>query len=211
MIAIGIAGASGSGKSLISEELARSLPNCSVLGTDSYYRDLSGMPAADRAAVNFDRPEALDWDRLLDDFRRLRAGGRVAVPRYDFASHARLPETRGLGPCQVAVLEGLHALWDARVRRLLDLAVFVEVAQEVCLARRIRRDVAERGRTETSVREQWRRHAVPMYREHVLPKRRHADLALDGTRPPGASVASILQALEAVRAEAPPARLHSGV
>ena len=211
MIAIGIAGASGSGKSLISEELARSLPNCSVLGTDSYYRDLSGLPAADRAAVNFDRPQALDWERLLDDFRRLREGGRVAVPRYDFASHARLSETCGLGPCQVAVLEGLHALWDAQVRRLLDLAVFVEVPEEVCLARRIRRDMAERGRTETSVREQWRRHAAPMYREHVLPKRRHADLALDGTRPPGESVDRILQALAAVRAEAPPARLHSGV
>ena len=180
---IGIGGPSGSGKTRVARELANDLAGISVLGADSYYLDRSGLAPSALAAFNFDAPTALDWDLMARHLRWLKDGRRVGVPRYDFATHSRLPVPQWVEPCETLVLEGLFALWEPRVRSLLDLAVFLDAPQEVCLARRIARDTATRGRTEASVREQWRRDVVPMFLQHVLPTRSWADLVLDGTAP----------------------------
>ena len=193
MYAIGISGASGAGKSLVASELARLLPGSGVVSMDSYYADLSGLPVAERAAVNFDSPEAVDWDMLDLQFRRLRRGERVEIPKYDFATHTRSGVLQESGAWSVVVLEGLFALWQPRIRSRLDCAVFIDAPEEVCLARRIARDVSLRGRTEASVRNQWIRDVAPMFRSHVLPTREHADLVVDGSRPPVESAGAILR------------------
>lgn len=192
MYFIGIAGRSGSGKTRVADEVVRLCPRAGVLATDAYYRDLVQVSAAEREAVNFDAPGALDWELLVTHLVRLHAGASVSVPRYDFASHVRLPQTSLLAPCDVLVLEGLFALFDHRVRELLNLAVFIDVAEEECLRRRIDRDTGSRGRTEASARAQWERDVAPMYARHVAPTKAHADLILDGTAVPTDSARAIL-------------------
>lgn len=211
MIAIGIAGASGAGKSHVAQELARRLPGCGILCTDSYYRDLSGWSPAERAKVNFDHPAALDWTMLVSQCHQLRDGRKIAVPRYDFQTHIRLPAPRELGPVDVLVLEGLFALADARIRSLLELSVFVDTEEAVCLARRIERDTAHRGRTDASVRKQWRSTVLPMFREHVLPTRQHASLVIDGAQPPAKSACKIVRKLRKGGSPSPASSLHSGI
>ena len=157
MVVVGIAGLSGSGKTLLASHVAELSAGTGVLCTDSYYRDIGGLPLAERDAVNFDAPEALDWDLLLSHLQRLRAGRGIDVPKYGFATHERLASDRRLEPVPLLVLEGLFALAEPRVRAMLDLAVFVDAGEEVCLARRIARDTAGRGRTKESVLRQWRR------------------------------------------------------
>ena len=198
MYCIGIAGRSGSGKTRVSAELVRLWPQARVLATDAYYRDLSQLSVAERGAVNFDAPAALDWELLVADLTRLRSGASVRVPRYDFATHTRMPEPALLAPGEVLIVEGLFALFDRRIRKMLDLAVFIDAAEEECLRRRIERDIACRGRTEAFARAQWERHSAPMYERHVLPTRAYADLFLDGTAAPAGLARLVAEAVACV-------------
>ena len=210
MVLIGISGLSGSGKTVLAGRLVPLLPACESLSTDAYYRDLSAMAPPERAAINFDAPSALDGDLLVDHLERLAGGGTAPVPRYDFAAHARLAGASRIGPCESLVLEGLFALWHPAVRAMLDLAAFVDAPEETCLQRRIARDTAGRGRTEASVRAQWERDVLPMFRRHVLPLREGAGIVVDGTRPPEESAGRIVRRLRpAGRGPALPS-LHSG-
>lgn len=195
MYCIGIAGRSGSGKTRVAAELVHLWPQAGVLAIDAYYRDLSELTLAEREAVNFDAPSALDWELLVADLARLRSGASVRVPRYDFATHTRMPDPALLAPSEVLIVEGLFALFDRRVRKMLDLAVFIDAGEEECLRRKIERDVACRGRTEAFARAQWERHTAPMYERHVLPTKAYADLLLDGTVAPEGSARSIADAL----------------
>ncbi len=195
MKAVGVAGPSGSGKSVLSTGLARHIPGCGVLCTDSYYRDLSDRTPEEREAVNYDAPDALDWQLLLTHFPKLRNGETVSVPRYEFSTHGRLAVTDLCGPWSVVVLEGIFALWHPEVRATLDLAVFVDTPEHECLRRRIVRDTTTRGRTEASVRERWSRDVAPMYRKHALPTRSRADLVVDGRRPTDEMVRCVLATL----------------
>ena len=209
MYAIGISGASGAGKSLVALELAGLLPGSGVVSMDSYYEDLSSLPADERAAVNFDSPEAVDWELLDLQFRCLRRGERVVIPKYDFSTHTRTGVGQESGCWNVVVLEGLFALWQPRIRALLDCAVFIDAPEEVCLARRIARDVSLRGRTEASVRDQWLRDVAPMFRTHVLPTRETADLVVDGSDPPRQSARAILRQFHHPRPSSEGSPLHS--
>lgn len=200
MVSIGIAGRSGSGKTRVAAEVARLSPRAGLLAADSYYRDLSGLTPAERGAVNFDAPEALDWELLVEHLSRLHSGAWAAVPRYDFATHTRMPETVPLVPGDLLVLEGLFALFDQRVRAMLNLAVFIDLDEDEGLRRRIERDTGSRGRTETFVRSQWERDVAPMYALHVLPTKSYADLVLDGAAPPADSARAILRAVESLAA-----------
>ena len=190
---IGIAGPSGAGKTRVASEVARLVDGCAVLGTDAYYRDLSHLSPDRRSLTNFDSPAALDWDLLGRQLAALRSGEPVCTPCYDFSRHVRTADTRILEPPRLLLLEGLFVLVRARIRQHLDLTVFLEASQDLCLARRIARDTTVRGRSESTVREQWERFAVPMYRIHVRPARTTADLVLDAARPPERSAGKILQ------------------
>ena len=161
---LGIAGPSGSGKSTLAREVYKRLGSKQslLLSMDSYYRDLSHLDKRQRDGVNFDHPEAIEHELLVKDLQTLKAGNGVNVPNYDFNEHIRLKAQTRLEPMQVLILEGLFTLAFTSLRPLLDLSVFVELPDEECLARRVRRDQRERGRSLASVKEQYEQTVRPM-------------------------------------------------
>lgn len=191
---IGIAGPSCSGKTALAHALAARLPagTAHVLSLDAYYRDLSHLPKEARAQSNFDAPDALDHETLIRDLEALARGETVRIPRYDFDNHIRRPETEERAPHPVLIIEGIFALYWEEIRRLLDLKVFIHLADATCLQRRKQRDIQERGRTEPSVIAQYQTTVRPMYQQHAAPTRRHADITLDGKAPLEQSIARLL-------------------
>jgi len=187
---IAIAGASGSGKTYLANHVAGRL-NAPILSLDSYYLDLSHLPPGGRAQWNFDDPASLDWALLRAQLSSLRAGNGVNVPVYDFSTHTRTQEVRRVEAREYLVLEGIFALYDAEVRAMLRVGVFIDYPDAGCLERRTARDVSERGRTEASVREQYARTVRPMFAEHIAPTRRYAQIVVRGDSPPEESFGAI--------------------
>lgn len=178
---IGIAGPSCSGKSTIARELAERLGDAVVIGLDAYYRDQSGVP---ESAIEVDVPEALDHRLIVDHLRTLLSGGDIEQPVYDYATHSRLAETRTVKTAANIIVEGLFTFYWDDVLELMATRVFVFADPQVCLSRRMERDVRERGRTEEQVEEMWRSRVLPMYARYVHPSRTLASIQLEGTRPP---------------------------
>ena len=177
---VGIAGGSGSGKSTLARAIVARAPGACVVELDWYYRDLSHLEPDERTHWNFDHPDALDWELMLEQLQRLGAGDAIAPPVYDFTTHTRRAAFRAVGPARLIVLEGILALHHDEVRRALDVGVFVTAAEPVRLARRLARDVRERGRTPESVHEQFAATVRPMHDAFVEPTREHADVVADG-------------------------------
>ncbi len=177
---IGIAGGTGSGKTTVAHKVAAGLPSEAVatIEHDSYYKDRSVVPFEERAKLNYDHPEALDNDLLIEHLKELRAGKAVEVPVYDFKSHARLKESRRLEPAPVMMLEGILVFVDSRIRDLLDMKIFVDTDADIRVMRRIRRDIEERGRDFRSIREQYYETVRPMHLQFVEPSKRWADLII---------------------------------
>lgn len=177
--------------------LAGRMGDASVVAIDRYYRDLSHLPRAERARQNFDHPDAIEWPLLEAHVAALRDGQAVALPVYDFAEHARCAATEACRSGEIVIVEGLFALVSPALRGLYDLAVYVDAPGDACLARRVERDVRERGRSPESVTEQWLASVEPMYVEVVAPTRRYADLVVAGAQPVNSSVDRIMRVLEA--------------
>ena len=193
---IGLAGPSGAGKTTLARALQTHLPGpTTVLSLDSYYRDLADLSLAERARVNFDAPEAMDHQRLAEDLRQLAAGHRVKIPVYDFATHTRQTNQQSLTPTDFLIVEGLFALYWSDINALYHLRIFVTADDELCLERRLDRDRVERGRSPASIRAQYQEQVRPMYRRHVQPTARYADLVLDGSTPTEEQVIAVLTAL----------------
>jgi len=188
---IGIAGPSCSGKSEVSRRLARIL-RAPVLAIDHYYRDLKHLSLEERAATNFDSPDSLDSELVAAHVEALAAGKPVDQPTYDFAHHTRAAAVERIQPAEYVLVEGLFALSWPEVRARLDFAVYIFADHETCLARRVFRDVRERGRTEQSVRAQYELTVRPMADLHVAPTVQYADLVLAGIAPVKQSVYTIL-------------------
>lgn len=167
----------------------------SVLTLDSYYRDLSHLPLEQRAAVNFDAPEALREDLVLAHVAAIASGQAIERPVYDFARHCASGAVERIEPSAYVIVEGLFTLAWKNVRRYLTLTAFVSASHEVCLARRVARDTLERGRTPESVRQQYESTVRPMCDRHVNPSREAAELMLDGERPLIDSVNQLLHAI----------------
>jgi uridine kinase len=175
--------------------LERSPGGC-IVELDWYYHDLSHLPAVERARWNFDHPDALDWELLLEQLGRLTAGEGIGPPVYDFTTHTRTGRSPDVGPAPLIVLEGILALHHDEVRESLDLGIFVSTAEPVRLARRLERDIRERGRTAESVQEQFDRTVRPMHRTYVEPTRAHARLVADGEGDFGPTVEQALTLLD---------------
>ncbi len=177
---IGVAGGSGSGKTVITEAIiAAAAPSqVTLLQHDAYYRHRPDLTYEERTRVNYDHPASLDTELLVEHLSALVAGGAAEVPVYDFATHLRTPETIRITPTDVILVEGILVLAEPGLRELMDLKLFVDTDADVRLARRARRDVAERGRSVDSVLDQWEATVRPMYLEFVEPSRRHADLII---------------------------------
>jgi uridine kinase len=189
---IGVAGPSGAGKTYLATHLAAAL-HASVLPLDRYYRDLSHLPMEQRARTNFDAPEALDHELLIEQVASLRANKAVHLSVYDFSTHTRTSGTELLRPVEVVIVEGLFALHWPALRELLDTKVFVDMNDEVCLTRRQIRDVRERGRTPQSVVEQYATTVAPMALRYVRPAIVHADVVVSGAEQIGDSVSRVLE------------------
>ena len=175
---IGVSGGSGSGKTTLARHLVERLGHdrATRISFDSYYHDLSHLTTAERALVNFDHPDSLDVELLVDHLSTLKADREVAVPVYDFATHTRSGAVQMVEPRRYVVIEGILLFAFAEIRAVLDLLVFRDCPDDVRAARRRKRDVVERGRTPDSVVTQWDTTVLPMHRIHVQPYARHADL-----------------------------------
>jgi uridine kinase len=179
-ILIGIAGASGSGKTMLAQNVVRALGahRAVKIAEDSYYRDLSDMPLQERAGINFDHPDAFDHDLLAEQLEQLLKGESISRPSYDYKTHTRLVHTEAVDARAVILVEGILVLNSPRLRELMDLRVFVDTDLDICLARRIQRDVAERGRTMRTVIDQYERHVRPMCLRFIEPSRPHAHIII---------------------------------
>lgn len=194
---IGIAGPSGAGKSELASRLARELGGAAVMTLDSYYRPMDDLPLEQRQKSNFDLPDALEWELLFEHLGRLRAGEAIDEPTYDFTRHTRAPSNRRVEPREFVIVEGLFTLYWDEVRGALDTKVFVRTTPNVCFERRLARDVAERGRTPQSVREQYEKTVRPSAETYIWPTEGFADVVVSGQQPIETSTAAILAALRA--------------
>lgn len=177
---IGIAGGSGSGKSTIADRVLNSIGKDRVLLVehDSYYRDRPELSAEERAKINYDHPNSLETELLVEHVLELLAGKKVDQPLYDFGTHARLTESVVVEPCRVIMLEGILVLAEEALRDLMDLKIYVDTDADLRLARRLERDIRDRGRTPDSVLEQYLTSVRPMHLQFVEPSKRYADIII---------------------------------
>lgn len=177
---IGICGGTGSGKTTVANRILASVSAGEVvfLQQDSYYRDLDKLPLDFRQKVNFDHPDAIDNDLLVTHLKALKAGETVELPLYDFKTHARTAETLRMEPKPIIIIEGILIFADPRLLKEMDIKVFVDTPDDIRFIRRLRRDVAERGRTVESVIEQYLNTVRPMHMQFVEPLKRKADVII---------------------------------
>ena len=177
---IGISGGTGSGKTTVANRILESVSASEVvfLQQDSYYRNINDLPLDYRNIANFDHPDALDNDLLVNHVRRLKAGEPVELPLYDFKTSSRLNETRHVEPKPIVIVEGILIFVDPRLLEQMDIKVFVDTPDDIRFIRRLRRDLAERGRTVESVIEQYTATVRPMHMQFVEPSKRHADVII---------------------------------
>lgn len=177
---IGVAGGTGSGKSTFTNRLKHRFGDqISVIYHDSYYRAHDDIPLEDRAKLNYDHPDSLETDLLIEHIKALKEGRAVEVPVYDFTVHNRKPETEIVYPSPVIVVEGILALQDQRLRSLMDIKVFVDADADERILRRVLRDVEERGRDIHGIISQYLTTVKPMHYTYVEPTRHLADIVLN--------------------------------
>ena len=199
---IGVAGPSSSGKSELARQLAERLPGTAIVSLDSYYRGMEEIPLEERKKVNFDHPDSLDWELLHEHLVAIANGRAFDEPVYSFADYARTADTRRIEPSEFLIVEGLFVLYWPELRKMLDTKVYVQTDPVVCFERRLSRDVAERGRTPESVREQYERTVRPSAEWFVYPTEKYADLRVSGEEPFERSTAAVLKALDRAKAAA---------
>lgn len=177
-LVIGIAGGTGSGKSTVARNVADALTAASVafIDMDAYYRNFAHLPIEERRRINWDHPDTFDWDLLVAQLAQLGAGQPIEKPVYDFVTHTRSPRTVTIPPADVIVIDGILLFADPRVRELCDVKVFVDADADIRLIRRIKRDMAKRGRPLDEILDQYLSTVQPMHLQFVEPSKRYADV-----------------------------------
>ena len=177
-IIIGIAGPSASGKSLLANTIVSELGSDQVvvISEDSYYKDNSHLPLAEREKINYDHPDSFDHALLHEHLHHLQQGESIEIPIYSHSKHIRMPETRSIGQHAIIVLEGILLFSDKALREIMDIRIFMSAPLDVCLSRRLKRDVVERHRSFESVLHQYETTVRPMYLQFIEPSSRYADL-----------------------------------
>ncbi|MFB6105257.1 MAG: uridine kinase [Halobacteriaceae archaeon] len=193
-----IGGGTGAGKTTVAREVtARVEDAATVIPLDNYYEDLSHLDFEERKNVNYDHPNAFEWELLREDLSALLAGQRIEMPQYDFTEHNRAEETVTVEPTDVVVLEGILALYDDDINELFDLHIYVETDADVRILRRIQRDVIERGRELQGVIDQYLSTVKPMHEQFVEPTKKDADIII----PEGANTTAVDLLQEKIQAE----------
>lgn len=179
-LVIGIAGGSGSGKTTVAQTILQRVgpDRISFLQHDAYYKDLSGLPPAQRIEVNFDHPNSLETELLTSHVLQLKEGHPVEVPIYDFSTHSRTDRTYTVQPRGVILVEGILIFTEAPLRNLFDVKLFVDTDSDLRFIRRLERDISERGRTLEMVVKQYLSTVRPMHLEFVEPSKRYADVVI---------------------------------
>ena len=178
MLVIGIAGGTGSGKTTVVNKIINSFPagEVAVMPQDSYYKDLSYLPLSERNKINFDEPDAIEWQLLVEHLKRLRNGEAIEMPTYSYLTCTRQEETVKVQPHDVVIVEGILVLTNAELREMLDVKVFVDADADDRLIRVIARDCVERGRTPEIVINRYQDVLKPMHCQYIEPCKRFADL-----------------------------------
>jgi uridine kinase len=179
-LVIGIAGGSGSGKTTVAQTILQRVgpDRISFLQHDSYYKDLSGLPPAQRVVVNFDHPNSLETELLIQHVQQLKNGQAVDIPIYDFSTHSRTDRTFTVQPRGVILVEGILIFVEASLREMFDVKIFVDTDSDIRFIRRLQRDITERGRTVESVIKQYQTTVRPMHMEFVETSKRYADVII---------------------------------
>jgi uridine kinase len=179
-VTLAVAGGTGSGKTTIANEIVKRVgaQRIAFIQHDAYYYDRGRLPLDTRHQPNFDHPDALETDLLIRHLAALKAGQAVEVPVYDFTTDRRLTHTRRVDPHPVILIEGLLIFVEARLRELFDVKIFVDTDNDLRFIRRLRRDIAERGRSMESVVDQYLSTVRPMHLEFVEPSKRYADVII---------------------------------
>ncbi len=179
-LVIGIAGASGSGKTTLASSILDAIGRDKIafLPHDAYYRDQAELSYAERLKINYDHPDSLETDLLIKHIIALKAGKPVKRPVYDYIQHTRSTDFVTIEPCQIIMVEGILIFWEAKLRKIFDMKVFVETDSDICFIRRLTRDIEERGRTVESVVNQYLTTVRPSYIDFVEPSKRFADVII---------------------------------
>ena len=165
---MGLVGVNGSGKSTLARELAKRLEGrCVYIKQDSYYKDHPDMTFEERERINYDEPEAFEHGALLDDLRALRSGRSITAKNYDYTQHRRCDSGERIEPADVVLVEGIHVFYDQGVRDMLDFKIFIQVDPDVCLLRRVKRDIRDRGRSVESIYRQYLDSVKPMFEKYI--------------------------------------------
>jgi uridine kinase len=179
-IVIGIAGGTGSGKTTVANVILDAVGRHRIayLPHDAYYRDLSDLPPVQKAEVNFDHPNSLETELMIEHVKELKAGKAVDIPVYDFSTHSRTNRTIHVEPQPVIIVEGILIFAEKKLRELFDVKLFVDTDPDIRFIRRLQRDIAERGRTMATVINQYLGTVRPMHLEFVDPSKRYADVII---------------------------------
>jgi uridine kinase len=182
VVVIGIAGGSASGKTSVANKLVENQINkvssIALLRLDDYYKDLSNLSISERSKTNFDHPDSIDFELLSDHLQKLKDGKSINKPIYDFSIHNRQDKSELIKPVNVVILEGILALSEANIRKLCDIKIFVDTADDIRFIRRLKRDTSERGRTIESVISQYLETVRPMHMQFVEPSKKYADIII---------------------------------
>jgi uridine kinase len=175
---VGVAGGSGSGKSTVARKVAELLTDISVasVSMDAYYRNMTHLTFDERRQLNWDHPDVVDMELLGDQLEALGSGAAIDKPVYDFVTHLRAERTQAVAAADVVIVDGILLYWDARIRALCDMKVFVDVEADIRLIRRIGRDMRVRGRQLRDILDQYMKTVRPMHEEFVEPTKQFADI-----------------------------------